>query len=256
MKEMRLMRSSIVILLIFEGFDSLCEPPFFEDHERGWHWYEQFAEESEEEKKDKPKEERYPATMALKEYQAELEEAKALAVMDPTPEKILNYQKLQYDVIERSGKFAKAWMKNVYTHAEIDSTLQTPTFQLAKHIYRDERQDKIEQKIRGLSEEYGLFYFFKSECPYCKAFAPIVKSFSEKYNWEVLAISEFGETSEFFDRTVRDNGLAEIWGVNSYPSLFAVNPKTGHVIPVANGMISVQQMEERIVAIAGDDDND
>ena len=57
-----------------------------------------------------------------------------------------------------------------------------------------------------------------------------------------------------FERNLQDNGLAETWGVNSYPSLFAVNPKTGHVIPIANGMISIQEMEERIIAIAGGDD--
>ena len=38
----------------------------------------------------------------------------------------------------------------------------------------------------------------------------------------------------------------------SYPSLFAVNPKTGHVIPIANRMISVQEMEERIMPLTGE----
>ncbi len=42
--------------------------------------------------------------------------------------------------------------------------------------------------------------------------------------------------------------------MNSYPSLFAVNPKTGHVIPIANGMISIQEIKGRIIAIAGGDD--
>jgi conjugal transfer pilus assembly protein TraF len=65
----------------------------------------------------------------------------------------------------------------------------------------------------------------------------------------VLAISEFGETNHHFARSVKDNGLAETWGVSVYPSLFAVNPKTGNVIPIANGMISIEEMEERILTI-------
>lgn len=80
----------------------------------------------------------------------------------------------------------------------------------------------------------------------------MVKSFSEKYDWDVLAISEFGETHKQFKRSVQDNGLAENWGVNTYPSVFAVNPKSGHVIPVAVGMISIQEMEERIISIMSD----
>ena len=76
--------------------------------------------------------------------------------------------------------------------------------------------------------------------PQC-GFAPIVKKFSEKYHWEVshnvcLAISEFGERNELFERNVKDNGLAQTWGVKMYPSLFAVNPKTGHVIPISDNV--------------------
>jgi hypothetical protein len=44
--------------------------------------------------------------------------------------------------------------------------------------------------------------------------------------------------------------LSETWGVSVYPSLFAVNPKTGNVIPIANGMISVEEMEERIIVVS------
>jgi conjugal transfer pilus assembly protein TraF len=119
-----------------------------------------------------------------------------------------------------------------------------------------EQRRQTEEKIRKLSKEYGLFFFFKNNCPYCDAFAPIVKGFSEKYDWDVLAISEFGEKHELFSRSVQDNGLAETWGVNIYPSLFAVNPKSGHVIPVAIGMISIQEMEERIIAIIGENEGE
>ena len=55
-------------------------------------------------------------------------------------------------------------------------------------------------------------------------FAPIVKKFSEKYHWEVshnvcLAISEFGERNELFERNVKDNGLAQ----RTYPKLGGKN---------------------------------
>ena len=101
-----------------------------------------------------------------------------------------------------------------------------------------------------------MFFFFKNDCPYCDAFSPTVKEFSEKYNWSVLAISEFGEQHSIFKRSVQDNGLADAWGVRVYPSLFAVNPKTGHVIPVAAGMISIQEIEERIISLDTNDGED
>jgi hypothetical protein len=35
------------------------------------------------------------------------------------------------------------------------------------------------------------------------------------------------------------------------PALFAVNPNTGHVIPIALGMTSIDQMEIRIMSLVG-----
>ena len=248
----------IVVSLLLESISLTAsseeEKAFFDDHARGWHWYEK---EKLNMKKRKPKDDqtKISATDELKKYQAQLEEAKALAVLHPTPQNVFNYQRLQYEMLEKASKFANVWMQNVYRYPELDYTQQSPVFQNARHIYLAEKQKHIEEKIRRLSEQYGLFFFFKKDCPYCEAFSPIVEQFSEKYGWDVLAVSEFGEKHELFQRSVQDNGLAENWGVNTYPSLFAVNPNTGHVVPVAIGMISIQEMEERIISlIVGDED--
>jgi conjugal transfer pilus assembly protein TraF len=222
---------------------------YFSDHERGWHWYQAPGPEDE---KINSKDE-FSQLEKLKKYQQELEEAKAEAVLNPTPENVKNYQILQYEMLEKSHKFADVWMQNVYKNPEINYALKSPTSQSAIHIHMQEKKKSREERILALSKSYGLFYFFKNNCHYCEAFAPIVKKFSEKYQWEVLAISEFGETSPHFSRNVKDNGLAETWGVSVYPSLFAVNPQTGDVIPIANGMISIEVMEERIITIRKED---
>lgn len=252
------MKTSLMMPLFFYlQVIAVQDKSFYEDHARGWHWYEPDETKSDDAAKETlPLSLQYPATEELKQYQAQLEEAKALAVMHPTPQNVFNYQRMQYEMVEKSGRFAEVWKRNVYKNPEIDYTQKSPVSQNARHIYLEEQQKQIEEKIRKLSKKYGLFFFFKNDCPYCAAFAPVVKLFSEKYGWEVLAISEFGEKHELFQRSVQDNGLAETWGVNTYPSLFAVNPKSGHVIPVAIGMISVQEMEERIISIINENDGE
>ena len=231
------------------------EKGYFDMHEKGWHWYQAEPEVSKKtEKKDEKGEnlvQTYPQNPIeeLKAYQKRLEEAKAMAVMHPSKENVEKYQYLQYEALERANKFSNVWMENVYTNPELNYALIVPTSQKARHVYLHEKEKEKIEKITELSKEYGLFYFFKKGCEYCKEFGPIVKRFSEKYNWEVLAISEFGEENELFERNVRDNGLADRWGVSTYPSVFAVNPNTGDVIPIANGMISIEEMEERIMLI-------
>ena len=226
---------------------------YFSTHERGWHWYQaepgRDDENTEQDSANPLIPQNTTATEELKQFQKRLEEVKAEAVMNPTPLNVLNYQKMQYEMLERSHKFAQIWMQNVYKNYSIDYSLQSPSSQNARHIYYEQQTEAKEHKISELSRKYGLFYFFKRDCRYCDVFAPVVKRFSEKYHWEVLAVSQFGERSEIFKRNAADNGLAETWGVSTYPSLFAVNPKTGHVIPIAHGMISIEEMEERIISI-------
>jgi conjugal transfer pilus assembly protein TraF len=240
----------VYVFLLVTGFDVALASDYFSLHAQGWHWY-QIEPEPEDKKLDSQKDD--SPLERLKKYQRELEEAKAEAVLTPTPINVARYQHLQYAMLEKAGVFAKVWMQNIHKDPSLDYAQQVPVSQGARHIYLLEQQKQKEQKIQELSKKYGLFFFFKSNCPYCEAFGPTVKSFSEKYDWEVLAISEFGEQNQLFARNVQDNGLAETWGVNTYPSLFAVNPENGYVIPIAVGMISIEEMEERILSLVGDE---
>lgn len=247
------MKIRFIFILFLTILNAKCkEKSYFDEHEKGWHWYQVITESNRE--NSSTKREELPENLEnpieeLKNYQKRLEEAKALAIMHPTKENVANYQYLQYEALERAQKFSTIWMENVYLNSDLNYSLISPTSQNTRHIYLQERDAKKTEKIARLSKEYGLFFFFKTGCAYCEAFAPIVKKFSEKYHWEVLAISEFGERNDLFERNVKDNGLSQTWRVRTYPSLFAVNPKTGHVIPIADGMISIEEMEDRIMTI-------
>jgi conjugal transfer pilus assembly protein TraF len=64
-----------------------------------------------------------------------------------------------------------------------------------------------------------------------------------------MAISQDGEPLEEFPEIQSDNGLFAAWKVEVLPSLYAVNPNTGHVLPIAFGLTSLDQMEERIMIL-------
>lgn len=79
----------------------------------------------------------------------------------------------------------------------------------------------------------------KTSVAYREAFGSVFKAFSEKYSKKVFAISELREQHEPFSRGVQDNGLAGIWKVNARLSVFAINPKTGRVVPIATSRITI-----------------
>lgn len=236
---------------------SLRAETFFKDHASGWHWYDETVNKETESKEDtspsSPATPPKPKTPEehIEAYKAELQRRFAKAWMHPTPSNVMAYQDMQKDMVDRSKTFSTVWMTNVYNTPSLDHTLISPVNQKARHIHLDLEKQRTKDVIKRLSQSYGLFFFFSSGCEYCHRFAPIVMAFSKEHAWEVLAISTDGGTLEDFPRMVPDNGLVEQWNIQVLPSLYAVNPTTGHVIPIAHGMISMDQMEARIMALEG-----
>ena len=258
---------SVILGLVFSYSATIVattsQPPtFYRDHAHGWHWYEtQNLEEEQsqaesttknpdtdtEKEKSKPKTPKEIVTA----YREELENRLADAWMHPTIEKIKSYQTMQKDMMDRSKNFSDVWMQSVFLNPGLDNTISSPVNQKARHIQLDLQSKQVKQTITNLAEEYGLFFFFSSHCDYCHEFAPIVKMFSEQYGWQVLAISLDGGSIAEFPDAKPDNGLFQQWQVGVMPALYAVNPNTGHVIPIALGMTSIDQMEVRIMSLAG-----
>ena len=228
--------------------------PFFGEHARGWHWYELLPEPDREEEDILGQENQkrsYPKTPTelVKAYGAVLESRLHAAWVNPTPQNVKAYQEMQKDLMDRSQLFATVWMQNVFQNPELDHTLVSPVNQQGRHLQIDLEKERTARIIQNLSEEYGLFFFFSGDCPYCHQFAPIVKRFAEIYGWEVIAISVDGGSLAEFPNAQNNNGLFEAWGLKVLPSLFAVNPKTKSTIPIAYGLTSLDEMENRIMTL-------
>lgn len=167
---------------------------FYNDQGRGWHWYEPTSLEPKEMKESTPT----SASSVVARYKKTLEEKLAKAWLHPTVDNIKAYQTMQKEMLDRSQLFSEVWMQSVFTHPELDYTLIAPTNHVARHVYLDHEKQRTKDLIRSLSKEYGLFFFFKGNCSYCHAFAPIVKAFAEEHQWDVLAISMDGSVCETF----------------------------------------------------------
>jgi conjugal transfer pilus assembly protein TraF len=194
---------------------------------------------------EKPK----TATERLNDVKEHLAELKAKAILEPTSENVKVYQEMQMKVVNQSEAFSKAWMMNVYMNPSLDENISNPSAQGARFVVYENERKNTDKIITGLKETYGLFYFYSGSCAYCKAFAPIVKQFADKYGWDVMAISLDGAPSDVFSNWQPDNGISHQWNVQTVPAVFAVNPLNNDVIPVAHGFTAIDAMEKRIVAI-------
>jgi len=208
----------------------------------GWAWYEDRAKE----KIEEPQEES-PVSDEVSDARKVLEEKLVAALSEPTPENVRSYMTEQKKWVDKSAQFALVWNQVLLENPHLDNTVTSrPVSQYGLQVYKADKQQKKEHLIRELSKGKGLLFFYEGSSLLAKAFMPIVKDFSEKYQWEILAISVDGVALETLP-TQRDNGLSQKLEVQAFPALMIIDPITDNVTPVAYGLLSLEKIEENIV---------
>lgn len=241
----------IAMIVFLFSHTLLAQTKFYEDRGQGWHWYEKFIQS--EQPLDEKNTSQVTAEQALDELnilQKELEGAKALAVMYPTTQHIEQYITLHNTVLEKASLFSSQWQQVIWQTPELNFTVDKPTDNSARHLYYDLDKTADERSIQSLASEYGLFFFFRESCPYCHAFAPVLKNFENQYGITVMAISLDGGTLPDYPMAVNDNGLAEKLAVETVPALYALHPKTQQVIPLSFGLVSEAELKRRVSTLA------
>ena len=224
----------------------------------GWHFY---CDRQEERQPDSPPvspppdlpaaEHDTPATERILALRKALEEARAEAILDPTPEKVTAYLRLQQETLQRAAAFSDAFRRTVWATPELDYTLKRPVGALAKQVWSDERRAARDAALARLGERYGLIYLGHAGCAGCKVFGPLLRAFATRHGLDVLAVSLTGEALEGWPEAVPDNGRAARLGLGNapVPALVLFDTALRRVLPVGFGVMAEDEMAERIFAL-------
>ena len=224
----------------------------------GWHFYCDRQEEAQEvEPAPVPAtppaagERTTSATERIQAMRMALEEARAEAILDPTPAKVTAYLRLQQETLQRAATFSDAFRRTVWATPELDYTLRRPVGALAKQVWTDGRRQARDAALARLGERYGLIYLGHAGCAGCKVFGPLLRAFAMRHGLDVLAVSLSGEALEGWPEAVADNGRAARLGLGDapVPALVLFDSETKRVIPVGFGVMAEDQMAERIYAL-------
>ena len=242
----------VVFHLLIDTTLAFAHDNFSKKHAEGWHWYED-KKKNEEKEEDKIMPAPENATEKLERLKKIVKERLDVAIDNPTSENLKAYMEAQKVVIDKSHIFSNNWQRVLFTNPHLDETITNPVNQAANHIYLDKQKESKFNKIKGLANDYALIYFYKGSCPYCESFSPLVNRFSQKYNWNVMAISLDGNISPEFPSSKTDNGIATKLGIDVVPALIALHPSSQNIIPLAYGMVSETDIEDRINMLVGKD---
>ena len=220
--------------------------------ENRFNWYCDMPPDTEEiddaAEKPKPKvlSEEDEAVAALKKLKEDAERKRALAIVKPTPENLKNYITAQEAMMDRASVFSDVWRRVIWTNPELNYQLRNPSNNAAIQVHDAQRALKETETLASLNREWGLFFIFRSDCPYCHRLAPTLKFLSEQYGIVVFPISLDGGGLPEYPNPSRDNGLAASLGVSVVPLVVLGNVKDHRLIPIGSGVLSAQEIVERI----------
>jgi len=222
-------------------------PAYWHSQRDGWFWYrEPPVKPAQPEKPDT----RPPELPAFEQMQARLETLKRIAVMNPTEQNLATYMHYQRFVMDKSQTFADRWQRLVWTTPALDYALGgRPTNAMAIGVFDDEQRRRNEDRVRALAASHGLIFVFRSDCPYCHRFAPILKRFEETYGMTVVPVSLDGTGLPTYPNPRRNDGLAARLQPEAVPALYLAAPSRREIRPVGFGLMALSELVERIATL-------
>jgi len=237
----------LMIISLSGGIDA----GWIDQKAEGWAWYED-REKSKEVEAHEEEVCRETAVAILEKVRQDLEEKLATALLNPTSENIQSYMREQKRWVDQSHLFATQWSRALLDSPELDNTILNPVSHYGAQVQKNVKREHLASLIGNVSREYGLMFFYEGEKLASKAFSKVVKSFADYYNWNILAVSLDGAILSDFPYSRADNGISAEFPLEAKPALFAVNPKTNEVIPLAFGLASIDQIENNCQMQFGD----
>lgn len=219
----------------------------------GWFWYRDPPASAKPPKAAPPPPSRPPELVEFEAMQQRLDELKRVAVMNPTDTNLVAYMRYQRFVMNKSEVFAERWQRLVWTVPELDYGLTgRPTNAMAIGAFDEQQQIRQGQVVRNLASTHGLLFIFRSDCPYCHRFAPILKRFEQEFGMTVFPVSLDGRGLPEYPNPQMDNGIASRLNASMVPALYLTAPSKRQIRPVGFGVMALTELLERIAALAQD----
>ena len=218
----------------------------------GWHFYCDRDDASDEPPSVIPPEVTPSSAHArILEMRRQLEEARATAILEPSPAHVTAYLRLQQAALQRSAAFSDSFRRTVWATPELDYTLRRPVGALAKQLWSDERRAARDAALARLGGRYGLIYLGDPACSGCQVFGPLLRAFALRHGLDVLAVSLTGEPLEGWPEAVPDQGRTESLGLagSPLPAVVLFDAEMQQVLPVGFGVLAEDQLAERIFVL-------
>lgn len=218
-----------------------------EDRYRGFYWFEDrgsVVKDKDLFQFDYPTPEQAQTSIearkkALDDVRAQMVE---LAFREDVPPQILRqavvqYKKLEAEMHEGAIRLVQASEMANFTNPELANVTEFPTNVFANKIKRGADEKQRITTIRAFARKFDLLLFANSDCPYCKAFVPVITNFAKDHGFTLDVTTLDGKAGK----------IAEGLGISGVPTLVAISKNGKELFEVSRGFSSVSELEASVI---------
>lgn len=182
-----------------------------------------------------------------------LPEYRDRALENPSPENVRAYYYLQRYAMDVAERFALVAQKVVLADPALDENTRRPISTYGAQVFDEVARENITRVASKIASMAGVWYFYRSDCPYCRAQNPVLERLQRRIGLAVLPIALDGQAMPegAFSQFVSDRGHAEQLGVTQTPTLYLVR-KPDEFVLLSEGLVTDDGLLERIVYAAHD----
>lgn len=244
---------------------------FYDDKERGWHWYEDPLEDELQDKppapppappekpkapeakapEAKPAEPAGPPPMSAEWLKTAMPKYLTTAIDKPSDENVKAFLYLQRYALDKAQNYALATQRVTSQDPYLDMNVRRPMSTIGS---QEADQEGLETKlnlIKQLRKTSGILFFFRGDCRYCHAQWPMLSRFAEVYKFSVIPVSLDGAILDGMDpkKVQLDKGQAQMMGVQQVPSMYLLQPP-GKFAVVSYGLTAVEGFPDLVLQAA------
>ena len=195
-----------------------------------------------------------PQILTTEWIRQEYQRALDVATENPTQENVLRYLALNKITLDRASAFTKSVVEVKALNPIFSETSSgNPLNSQGRALRSSDAVQARAEAVTRIFETAGLWYFYRSDCPYCQRQQLIFNALRQKYNVPMTAISLDGKPPPpdyAPEKWIPDNGHSQRLGVTRTPTIYLVEPSTAKIVPVAEGLMTLAQLQEALIESA------
>ncbi len=175
------------------------------------------------------------SSMHVQEFKELFTQVEEVAMSDRTLQNFDTYARLRDVMFDRSTEFASVGSLWGQLNPASTNDAWYPTSGYGQNVLHAEQTRIRRDYLSQNRDRFGLLYFYKVDCKYCAAQAPIVQYFESETGWPV----------KYIDGDQSPDGMQR-FGVTTVPAIILVDRNTQKSLPIASGITTADEIEERL----------